>query len=65
MIMDILILLVMIAIGGPVGLIVRKLYNKKEKDDGKFASSGTYVRDDSLYSYDSKYDDSSEQKNNS
>lgn len=49
---DIVILLVIIAIGGPVGIIVRKLYGKKGTDDSKFANSGTYVRDDSLYSYD-------------
>ena len=49
---DVVILLAIIAIGGPVGIIVRKLYGKKGTDNSKFANSGTYVRDDSLYSYD-------------
>lgn len=61
-------LLVIIAIGGPVGIVVRKLYGKKGTDDSKFANSGTYVRDDSLYSYNSTNEDQDEyykQNNNS
>ena len=39
-------------VGGPLTLIFRFWYKKKENNPSKFADNGTYVRDDSLYSYD-------------
>lgn len=41
-------------IGGPAALIFRHWYGKKEDTLSKFKDAGTYVRDDSLYSYDDK-----------
>jgi hypothetical protein len=41
-------------IGGPAALIFRHWYGKKEDTPSKFKDAGTYVRDDSLYSYDNK-----------
>ena len=45
-------------IGGPAALIFRKWYGKTEEAPSKFKDAGTYVRDDSLYSYDNKEKDS-------
>jgi hypothetical protein len=39
-------------VGGPLAVIVKFWYKKKGGSTGKFADNGTYVRDDSLYSYD-------------
>ncbi|HJU14133.1 MAG TPA: hypothetical protein VJ792_06705 [Candidatus Nitrosotalea sp.] len=39
-------------VGGPLAILVKFWYKKKGTDQGKFADNGTYVRDDSLYSYD-------------
>ena len=39
-------------VGGPLALIFKFWYKKKEDNPSKFADNGTYVRDDSLYSYD-------------
>lgn len=39
-------------IGGPAAIIFRRWYSKKETTPSKFRDAGTYVRDDSLYSYD-------------
>jgi hypothetical protein len=57
-------------LGGPLALVFRFWYKKKGGNPGKFADSGTYVRDDSLYSYDKSDTSSSEdnegnKKNNS
>lgn len=41
-------------IGGPAAVIFRRWYGKKEDIPSKFKDAGTYVRDDSLYSYDDK-----------
>ncbi|MGC1425353.1 MAG: hypothetical protein WA833_01465 [Nitrosotalea sp.] len=45
-------------IGGPAALIFRKWYSKTDQAPGKFKDAGTYARDDSLYSYDDKENDS-------
>ena len=45
-------------IGGPAAIIFRRWYSKKEDTPSKFKDAGTYVRDDSLYSYDEKEKDS-------
>lgn len=55
---------------GPLSIIIKFWYKKKDGSTSKFADNGTYVRDDSLYSYEEsdlslsegKYKDS---KNNS
>ena len=39
-------------IGGPAAIIFRRWYGKKDSIPSKFKDAGTYVRDDSLYSYD-------------
>lgn len=39
-------------IGGPAAIIFRRWHGKKETTPSKFRDAGTYVRDDSLYSYD-------------
>ena len=39
-------------IGGPAAVIIKFWYKKKDNAPSKFHDSGTYVRDDSLYSYD-------------
>ena len=56
-------------IGGPLSVIVKVWYKKKGTKTGKFADNGTYVRDDSLYSYDeskpSLSEDKDPKKNNS
>lgn len=39
-------------IGGPLSIIVKFWYKKQGGEKSKFADNGTYVRDDSLYSYD-------------
>jgi hypothetical protein len=41
-------------VGGPLALIVKFWYKKKDNNPTKFADNGTYVRDDSLYSYKSE-----------
>ncbi len=39
-------------VGGPLAVIVKFWYKKKDGGTkSKFADAGTYVRDDSLYSY--------------
>lgn len=38
-------------VGGPLSVIVKIWYKKKNTGTSKFADNGTYVRDDSLYSY--------------
>ncbi len=55
-------------VGGPLAIIVKVWYKKKGGDkSSKFADNGTYVRDDSLYSYDnsSSTEDTTDKKNNS
>ncbi len=56
-------------LGGPPALVIKLWYKKKEDKPSKFADSGTYVRDDSLYSYDnpnpSEDEGSENTKNNS
>lgn len=57
-------------VGGPLAVIVKFWYKKKEGGTSKFADNGTYVRDDSLYSYDDSRPSSTEEsgvdnKNNS
>lgn len=58
-------------VGGPLAVIVRVWYKKNDKDkSSKFADNGTYVRDDSLYSYDDPSPtegkaDQNDKKNNS
>ncbi|MFZ1076064.1 MAG: hypothetical protein WAN47_01385 [Nitrosotalea sp.] len=58
-------------VGGPLTVIFRFWYKKKGGDNSsKFADNGTYVRDDSLYSYDesgtsSSVDNENNKKNNS
>lgn len=54
-------------VGGPLAIIVKLWYKKKEGGTSKFADAGTYVRDDSLYSYDESgpSGDRDESKNNS
>ncbi len=48
-------------IGGPAAIVFRRWYSKKGDDTtSKFRDAGTYVRDDSLYSYDDKKKDSQE-----
>jgi hypothetical protein len=47
-------------IGGPAAIIFRRWYSKKDDTSSKFRDAGTYVRDDSLYSYDEKKKDSQE-----
>lgn len=47
-------------IGGPAAMIFRRWYSKKDNTSSKFRDAGTYVRDDSLYSYDKKEKDSQE-----
>jgi len=39
-------------VGGPLAVIVKFWYKKNGGAKSKFADNGTYVRDDSLYSYD-------------
>lgn len=39
-------------VGGPLAVIVKIWYKKTGNTTSKFADNGTYVRDDSLYSYD-------------
>lgn len=39
-------------IGGPAAVIIKFWYKKKDSAPSRFHDSGTYVRDDSLYSYD-------------
>lgn len=39
-------------IGGPAAVIIKFWYKKKDNASSRFHDSGTYVRDDSLYSYD-------------
>lgn len=43
-------------VGGPLAVIVRFWYKKKDDTPSKFADNGAYVRDDSLYSYDDSGD---------
>lgn len=57
-------------VGGPLALIFKFWYKKKDKNPSKFGDNGTYVRDDSLYSYDesdasSSEDNKNNKKNNS
>lgn len=55
-------------VGGPLAVIVKVWYKKKPADQSsKFADNGTYVRDDSLYSYDDAEEttDKNDEKNNS
>lgn len=53
-------------VGGPLAVIVKIWYKKKGgTDQGKFADNGTYVRDDSLYSYDESPKPADKDKNNS
>ena len=57
-------------VGGPIALVCRFWYKKKDKNPSKFADNGSYVRDDSLYSYDesnarSSEDNENDKKNNS
>ena len=57
-------------IGGPLAVLVKVWYKKKPGGTSKFADNGTYVRDDSLYSYDESgprlsKDNDSHNKNNS
>jgi hypothetical protein len=57
-------------VGGPLALVFKFWYKKKDNNPSKFADNGTYVRDDSLYSYDESGARSSEdnehgKKNNS
>ncbi|HJT09938.1 MAG TPA: hypothetical protein VJ771_04065 [Candidatus Nitrosotalea sp.] len=56
-------------VGGPLAILVKFWYKKKDGSTSKFADNGTYVRDDSLYSYDSSKPSSTEgsstDKNNS
>lgn len=55
-------------VGGPLSVIVKIWYKKKPADkSSKFADNGTYVRDDSLYSYENTEDttDKNDKKNNS
>jgi len=56
-------------VGGPLAILVKFWYKKKEGSTSKFADNGTYVRDDSLYSYDDPKPSSTEgtgtDKNNS
>ncbi|MDE1842241.1 MAG: hypothetical protein KGH95_01170 [Thaumarchaeota archaeon] len=51
-------------IGGPAAIIFRKWYSKKETTPSKFRDAGTYVRDDSLYSYDDEEKDSDKSSKN-
>lgn len=51
-------------IGGPLALIFKFWYKKKGDNPSKFADNGTYVRDDSLYSYDESGTSSSEDNEN-
>ncbi len=44
--------------GGPAAIVFRRWYGKKDGTPSKFRDAGTYVRDDSLYSYDEKKKDS-------
>ncbi len=44
-------------IGGPAAIVFRRWYGKKDNMSSKFRDAGTYVRDDSLYSYDEKKKD--------
>ncbi len=41
--------LFIVFVGGPLTLVFRFWYKKKEDNPSKFADNGTYVRDDSLY----------------
>ncbi|MGI0102689.1 MAG: hypothetical protein ACREA7_08865 [Nitrosotalea sp.] len=43
--------LFIVVVGGPLALLFKFWYKKKD-DPSKFADNGAYVRDDSLYSYD-------------
>jgi hypothetical protein len=56
--------LFIVFVGGPLTLIFRFWYKKKEDNPSKFADNGTYVRDDSLYSYDESDPLLSEDKGN-
>ncbi len=50
-------------VGGPLSIIVKFWYKRKGGGTSKFADNGTYVRDDSLYSYDDSKPSSSESDN--
>lgn len=68
MFLDWTIPLLIALVGGPLAIIVKFWYKKKEGGTSKFADAGTYVRDDSLYSYDESSpseDNESNSKNNS
>ncbi|MGI0046013.1 MAG: hypothetical protein ACREBB_02330 [Nitrosotalea sp.] len=56
-------------VGGPLAIIFRMWYKKKGPEtSSKFADNGTYVRDDSLYSYNNTTEnkaDENDKKNNS
>ncbi len=49
-------------IRGPASLVVKFWYKKKEEKPSRFHDSGTYVLDDSLYSYDDSKSTKSEEK---
>ncbi|MDE1727328.1 MAG: hypothetical protein KGH89_08730 [Thaumarchaeota archaeon] len=53
-------------IGGPLAVIVKIWYKKNKSTTSRFSDNGTYVRDDSLYSYDesTKSSEDKEAKNN-
>jgi len=65
MFIDWTVTLLIVMIGGPLAIIVKIWYKKKPADkSSKFADNGTYVRDDSLYSYENT-GDTTDKKNNS
>lgn len=51
-------------VGGPLALVFKFWYKKKEDNPSKFGDNGTYVRDDSLYSYDESSTSTSEDNEN-
>lgn len=70
MFIDWIIPLFIAVVGGPLALAFKFWYKKKDANPSKFGDNGTYVRDDSLYSYDESSagpseDNKNDKKNNS
>ena len=62
--------LFIVVVGAPLALVFKFWYKKKDGNPSKFGDNGTYVRDDSLYSYDESStsqseDNENDKKNNS
>ncbi|MDE1872365.1 MAG: hypothetical protein KGH99_02680, partial [Thaumarchaeota archaeon] len=56
--------LFIVVVGTPLALVFKFWYKKKEDNPSKFGDNGTYVRDDSLYSYDESSTNPSEDNEN-